>query len=90
MPTLTKGSFSLNSGIVKLGGDLSDDDRQCAWELYTELSTRAAVIGMVEEHTAEGMWKRPGSCTFYACIPSCSATSRTAVTGGSSDTADVV
>ena len=43
--TLTKGSFSLNLGIVKLGGDLTDDDRQCAWELYTELSTRVAVTG---------------------------------------------
>jgi len=45
MPTLTKGTFSLNIGIVQLGGELSDDDRQCAWELYTELSTRVAVIG---------------------------------------------
>ena len=49
MPTLTKGSFSLNLGIVKLGGDLSDDDRQCAWELYTELSTRVAVIGKADD-----------------------------------------
>jgi hypothetical protein len=40
MATLTKGSFSLNLGIVKLGADLSDDDRQCAWELCTKLSTR--------------------------------------------------
>jgi hypothetical protein len=45
MPTLTKGSFSLNLGFVQLGGELSDDDRQCAWELYTELSTRVAVTG---------------------------------------------
>jgi hypothetical protein len=45
MPTLTKGSFSLNLGIVQLGGELSDADRQCAWELYTELSTRVAVTG---------------------------------------------
>ena len=45
MATLTKGSFSLNLGIVKLGADLSDDDRQCAWELSTELSTRVAVTG---------------------------------------------
>src|SRR5262249_26057477 len=49
MPTLTKGSFSLNLGIVKLGGDLSDDDRQCAWELYTELSTRVAVTGKADD-----------------------------------------
>ena len=35
MPTLNKGSFSINLGVVKLGGDLTEDDRQCAWELYT-------------------------------------------------------
>jgi len=45
MQTLTKGNFSLNLGIIQLGGELSDDDRQCAWELYTELSTRVAVTG---------------------------------------------
>src|SRR5262250_3102881 len=45
MSTLTKGSFSLNFGFVQLGGDLSDQDRQCAWELYTELSTRVALTG---------------------------------------------
>lgn len=45
MAVLKKGSFSLNLGFVKLGGDLTDDDRQCAWELYTELSTRVAVTG---------------------------------------------
>jgi hypothetical protein len=45
MPTLSKGSFSLNLGLVKLTGDLTYDDRQCAWELYTELSTRVAVTG---------------------------------------------
>lgn len=45
MPILTKGSFSLNLGIVQLGGELADDDRQCAWELYTELTTRVAVTG---------------------------------------------
>lgn len=45
MAVLNKGSFSLNLGIVKLGGELSDDDRQCAWELYTELSTRVSVTG---------------------------------------------
>ncbi len=45
MPVLNRGSFSLNLGIVKLSGELTDDDRQCAWELYTELSTRVAVAG---------------------------------------------
>lgn len=45
MTVLSKGSFSLNLGIVQLGAELSEGDRQCAWELYTELSTRAAVTG---------------------------------------------
>jgi hypothetical protein len=45
MPTITKGEFSLDIGFVKLGADLSDEDRQCAWELYTEIATRVAVVG---------------------------------------------
>jgi hypothetical protein len=45
MATMTKGSFTLDLGIVKLGAELSDEDRQCAWELYSELSTRVAVTG---------------------------------------------
>lgn len=45
MTTMTKGSFTLDLGIVKLGTELSDEDRQCAWELYSELSTRVAVTG---------------------------------------------
>src|SRR5258706_8792788 len=45
MGTITKGSFSLNLGLVQLAGELSDDDRQCAWELYTEIVTRVAVVG---------------------------------------------
>lgn len=35
----------MNLGIVQIGAELGDDDRQCAWELYTELSTRVAVTG---------------------------------------------
>ena len=49
MAVLNKGSVSLNLGIVQLGGELSDDDRQCAWELYTELSTRVAVTGKAND-----------------------------------------
>src|SRR5262249_34252225 len=49
MPALTKGSFSLNLGIVKLGADLSDDDRQRAWEMYTELSARVAGTGKADD-----------------------------------------
>lgn len=45
MAVLSKGSFTLDLKIVKLGADLSDEDRQCAWELYTEMSTRVSVTG---------------------------------------------
>ena len=43
MPELAEGNFSLNFGVVKLGGKLSEKDRQCAWQLYTEIVTRVAV-----------------------------------------------
>lgn len=49
MPILEKGSFELDLGFVKLGGELSEQDRQCAWELYTEMSTRVAVTGKVHD-----------------------------------------
>lgn len=45
MAVMTKGNFSIDIGFVKLGGDFTEDDRQCAWELYTELATRVAVTG---------------------------------------------
>jgi hypothetical protein len=45
MAVITKGNFSIDIGFVKLGGDFTEDDRQCAWELYTELATRVAVTG---------------------------------------------
>ncbi|MBF0135449.1 MAG: hypothetical protein H7833_11265 [Magnetococcus sp. DMHC-1] len=51
MPILEKGSFQLNLGLFTVKGDFSDLDRQCAWELYTEMSTRVAVTGKV--HDAE-------------------------------------
>lgn len=38
-------SYALNLGIFKLEGKLAEDDRQCAWELYTEIATRVAVVG---------------------------------------------
>jgi hypothetical protein len=50
MPTLKRGTFTLNLGIVQLGGELDDEDRQCAWELYTELSTRVAVTGKCDDY----------------------------------------
>ncbi len=45
MAVMAKGNFSINLGVVKIGGDFSNDDRQCAWELYTEIVTRLAVHG---------------------------------------------
>jgi hypothetical protein len=45
MPTVTKGDLSLDLAFFKLGAELSDEDRQCAWELYTEIATRVAVVG---------------------------------------------
>lgn len=45
MAAMTKGSFTIDIGFVKLGGDFDESDRQCAWELFTELSTRVALVG---------------------------------------------
>ncbi len=45
MPNIRKGSFELNLGLVKLGAEVAEEDRQCAWELYTEIATRVAVCG---------------------------------------------
>ncbi|MFH1982908.1 MAG: hypothetical protein ABIL58_13780 [Pseudomonadota bacterium] len=47
MAVITKGNFSINLGIFKVGGDFSDEDRQCAWELYTEIITRLSVHGRI-------------------------------------------
>lgn len=46
---LEKGSFELDLKLIKLKADLSDLDRQCAWELYTELSTRRAITGRLTD-----------------------------------------
>ena len=45
MPVFSKGSFSVNLGIVSIGGELSEEDRQCAWELYCELVSRVSLMG---------------------------------------------
>src|SRR5437879_3728424 len=49
MPVFSKGSFNLNLGFVSLGGEMNEQDRQCAWELYCELVTRVAVIGKLDD-----------------------------------------
>jgi hypothetical protein len=53
MPELREGSFELNFGVVKLGGKLSEVDRQCAWKLYTEIVTRVAVSGKRRDSTCQ-------------------------------------
>jgi len=52
MPELTEGSISLNFGVVKLSGKLSEYDRQCAWKLYTEIVTRVSVTGKRRDESA--------------------------------------
>lgn len=49
MPVFSKGRFSINLGIVSIGGDLSEEDRQCAWELYCELASRVSLMGKEDE-----------------------------------------
>ncbi len=49
MVTFGKGSVGFNLGIVKLSGELTELDRQCAWELYAELSTRVALTGRCDD-----------------------------------------
>ena len=45
MPVIKKGGFSLNFGFLQVQADISEDDRQCAWELYTEICTRVSLTG---------------------------------------------
>ena len=52
MPEIKEGDFSINFGVVRLGGKLSESDRQCAWKLYTEIVTRVAVSGKRRDHTS--------------------------------------
>ena len=49
MPVLSKGSFEIDLGFLRLGGELDEADRQCAWALFTELSTRVAVTGKTKD-----------------------------------------
>lgn len=45
MAVMKKGNFAIDIGFVKIGADFEETDRQCAWELYTELATRVALTG---------------------------------------------
>jgi hypothetical protein len=53
MPEITEGELSLNFGLVQLSGKLSEIDRQCAWELYSEMVTRVAVTGKRRDETSK-------------------------------------
>jgi hypothetical protein len=44
MPVFTKGSFSINLGFVSVGGDFDEQDRQCAWEFDTEITSPASLL----------------------------------------------
>src|SRR2546430_15978194 len=52
MPELKRGTFTLHLGLFQLEAELSEEDRQCAWELYTEIVTRVAVVGKLHDATA--------------------------------------
>lgn len=52
MAELSEGGFAIDFGVVKLSGKLSEQDRQCAWELYTEIVTRVAVSGKRRDETS--------------------------------------
>lgn len=51
MPELAEGTLTIDFGIVKLSGKLSELDRQCAWQLYTEIVTRVAITGKKHDKT---------------------------------------
>jgi len=50
MAVIEKGKISLDLGFVSLEGELTDADRQCAWELYSEIATRVAIVGKHEDN----------------------------------------
>ncbi len=50
MPVLTKGNLTLNLGIACISTEISEEDRQCAWELYCELVSRVALMGKENAH----------------------------------------
>ena len=52
MAVLSRGHFEVDLKLFKLRAELSEDDRQCAWELYTEISTRVAVVGKPGQKTS--------------------------------------
>jgi len=49
MPEIKKGAFTLDLGVFKMHVEVTEEDRQCAWELYTELCTRLALVGKASD-----------------------------------------
>jgi hypothetical protein len=45
MPEIRRGNFGINLGVFQVQAEISEDDRQCAWDLYTEICTRRSLTG---------------------------------------------
>lgn len=45
MANLRSARFSLDFKLLRVSAEIAEDDRQCAWEFYTEMNTRVAVTG---------------------------------------------
>jgi len=45
MAEIKRGGLSLNLGFLQVQADISEEDRQCAWELYSEICTRISLTG---------------------------------------------
>ncbi len=45
MANLRSARFSLDFKLLQVSAEIAEDDRQCAWEFYTEMNTRVAVTG---------------------------------------------
>lgn len=53
MAEIKRGNFSLNLGLLQVQTEISEDDRQCAWELYTEICTRLSLTGKKDDPKCE-------------------------------------
>jgi len=49
MADIKKSVVAFNFGLLKVSAEITEEDRQCAWEFYTEISTRVAVIGKIND-----------------------------------------
>ena len=60
------GSITFDIGFLKIGADFQEPDRQCAWELYAELSTRVAVTGKPKRYAFRSCFIDPFQGTVMA------------------------